>query len=114
MSYDVYLELDVETGQKGDAFTVDCGNYTYNCGPMFYRALKAGGFNGGLSDLDGELAGKMSKFLLKATAHMKNNQKIYKKMNPKNGWGDYESALEFLVKITDECIRRPKCKIRVV
>ena len=44
---------------------------------------------------------------------MEANPEMYKEMNPKNKWGDYKGALEFLSNIYQTCVNNPKCKIKV-
>jgi hypothetical protein len=108
VSYDVNLEID--TGGKHPA-TVgnDDMNYTYNCAPMFRRALGGNGIN----NLHGELASDMLPRLRAAVSHMAENPDIYEPMNPANGWGDYKTALQFLEHILLNAAAHPKATFRV-
>lgn len=107
MSYDVSLAID--TGGDSMRDVVDCGNMTYNVGPMFVRAL--GGK--GLRDLHGFEAWKILPKLKAAVEHMETQPSIYTALELANGWGNYKGALEYLEGIYKECVRNPKCTIRV-
>lgn len=107
MSYDVYLEID--TGGAEPAALGDSLNYTYNCGPMFRLALGRDGIN----SLEGELAGTAIQTLRSGIAEMEDEPGKYKALNPENGWGSYEGALQFLRDILTACVRHPKATIRV-
>lgn len=38
---------------------------------------------------------------------------VYKKYNPKNGWGSYDGFLLFCNKLLEKCIQFPKAKVSV-
>ena len=103
MSYDVSLVIN--TGYE-DRTVVDIGNYTSNVASMWNKAL---GYE--FSELDGENCGNCLDDLRRAVNDMESNPIEYRKMNPANGWGDYEGALDFLDKLKRECARNPKAKI---
>jgi hypothetical protein len=107
MSYDVSLAID--TGAPTLTHVVDCGNYTYNVGTMFRKAL--GGK--GLYDLNGVEAWKVIAKLRLAVDTMRRNRDEYEALNPENGWGNYEGALEYLVGILKECEQHSKCVILI-
>ena len=44
---------------------------------------------------------------------MKKNPEKYKKLNPKNGWGNYEGALKFFEDAYNAMLISPECKIRL-
>ena len=44
---------------------------------------------------------------------MQNKPDEYKLLNPKNGWGDYDGALEFLVDFLVACDQHPKSIVGV-
>lgn len=86
MSYDIHIVktiLDI--------------NYTFNVAPMFQLALGKDGIKQ-LNELNREEAIELLKVGIK---DMKEKPEIYKKLNPKNGWGNYEGALDVLVKILE-------------
>lgn len=103
MSYDIYL--GIHTG-KQMTDVVDIGNHTSNTNAMWFKAL---GYS--LSDLDGRIAGEVISDLRKAIAHMQDNGNEYIVLNPSNGWGTYETALQYLKSILDACINHPLCTI---
>lgn len=109
MSYDVYLAID--TGGPEPHAISDGHNYTYNCGPMFRRALGGGGIN----DLNGKSARELIGHLEAAVSHMRHpdNASEYRAMNPANGWGEHDSAAAFLEAILADCRRHPKATVRV-
>jgi hypothetical protein len=69
-------------------------NYTFNVSPMFRLAL--GG--DGIKQLNNLSRDECIELLQDGIKHMEQNPEIYKKLNPENGWGDYEGALDVLVK----------------
>jgi hypothetical protein len=101
MSYDVYLAKN----EKKEEFIA---NYTYNVSPMYYDAL---GFS--INDLDGMNAKEARLLIINALVRMTEEPDKYKAMNPDNGWGNYEGAMNFLSKILLSCIEHPKRTIRV-
>ncbi|MCK4328297.1 hypothetical protein KAX02_00485 [candidate division WOR-3 bacterium] len=105
MSWSVYLTINTGAEERK---VVDIGNYTYNVSPMYMKAM---GIT--ISDLDGKKCSEVIPILRKGVLHMTENPRIHKAMNPPNGWGKYETALEFLEMIYKECINNPKCKIEV-
>lgn len=107
MSYDFALEID--TGGQMPATVADCGNCTYNVAPMFYKALGEGGIN----KLHGEEAWKVIPKLEHAIEHMEAHAADYRELNPPNGWGNYDGALEYLRGILKACKEHPKCTIRI-
>ena len=88
MSYDI--TLNINTGIE-DYPVADCGNCTYNISPMHKKAM---GFT--LSQLDGKKATEIIPILREGIKNMQDCPAIYKAMNPDNGWGNYEGALEYL------------------
>lgn len=105
MSYDVRLQ--VPTG-NGEFLSTECLNYTWNCAPMFCDVLK-GGING-LHNLTGKKAGEA---LHMAIDLMRADPARYKAMDPKNSWGDYTSALQWLEDILSECKKHPEGIVNV-
>lgn len=101
MSYDVGLYFEAQPGSPEPQ--IDGHNYTYNCGPMFRLALGGDGIN----DLKGMPAPEASKRLAIAIARMMEAPEHFREMNPPNGWGSYEGALMFLVKIKNDCDKWP-------
>jgi hypothetical protein len=106
VSYDVYLEID--TGAECMATVADIGNYTANVSPMWTRALGEP-----LADLHGRTAGGVVEQLDRAIAAMQAAPGEYEAMNPANGWGRFEGALNYLRDLRAACAEHPKTQIRV-
>lgn len=128
MSWDVYLNTEEgecpTCGQNTVTSYVDLGNITFNVSPMYYSAFefaykcihgtayKSADDSGfGLGQLTGMKCSDALPYILVALAHMKQQPDEYKRMNPPNGWGSYESALEFLEKLRDESFKHLDAKI---
>ncbi len=105
MSWDTSLKIF--TGKKMTN-VVCCGNCTYNLGNMFKKAL---GFN--FSDLNGKRAGDVLSKLQLSIKDMRDNPDEYKEYNPDNGWGTYEGAFEYLVRIAEACENHPDATISI-
>lgn len=96
MSYDIYLNIKTGNGYVNVAGNL---NITSNLFMMFNTAF-------GVDDwkmLDGMIATTAIPLIRKAIKNMEDNPEIHKEHNPKNGWGDYYSALNFLRKFLLEC-----------
>ena len=86
-------------------------NYTSNVSGMWHKAL--GGISLGTL-LDPEpVAETLVEPLNRAIGEMMESPEVFRQMNPPNGWGDYEGALEFLVWIRDRCMMWPKARVHV-
>lgn len=107
MSYDMQLVID--TGGQYPAAVTECKSPTYNLGPMF--ALALGGSMRKV--LDGKKAHSVICVLEKATASMKRAPAKYKKLNPPNGWGSYEGALESLCWLLEMCKEHPLATVQI-
>lgn len=81
---------------------------TYNVSPMYTKAM---GIT--ISELHGKVCSDAIPILRRGILEMTENPTQYKKLNPPNDWGSYESALKFLEDIYKGCINNPKCKIEV-
>lgn len=110
MSYDICLEMAVDTGnpEPHRIYPADIGNYTGNVSGMWDDAL---GYR--LADLHGKTAGDHQADLQLAVDDMAFRAGHYQAMNPANGWGSYEGALAYLTKLRDACMDHPKATIRV-
>jgi len=87
---------------------IEVGNHTYNVSPMYSKAM---GIT--ISDLDGKKCNEVLPLLRKGRREMIDNPEIYKKMNPPNGWGSYETAVLFLGDIIIACEKHKDYKIEV-
>ena len=107
MSWDIDLYARTECGQL---VHVDEANYTYNVAPMFFNAL--GG--DGIRQFAGMKAVDAIPILNRGIRKMKENPGRYRAMNPPNGWGDYEGALELLEWMLRKCEQYPSIEITVL
>jgi hypothetical protein len=138
MSYDVSFEID--TG-CGNVVTVAERNHTSNCSGMWAEALDlperpafdADGsprmgyrydrdsgewaeerlMNWGLALLHDSPASEAAGVLARAVERMESDPDKYKQSNPANGWGDYESALDFLRWVAKTASGHPNSVIRI-
>jgi len=112
MSYDVSLTINTGIEQ---ITVVDCGNYTSNVWEMYEHAIPPAkpGERGGLHRLHDMKAGDAIELLQKGILHMKDHKEFYMKFNPKNGWGNYEGAYNFLGNILSKCTIHPACTVEL-
>ena len=118
MSYDISLTID--TGGKYPAHLTEYRSPTYNLEPMFRKALEAGGIDGmrmngeeGKRSLDGMLAQDAIPVLTKALQDMRDKKAEYVELNPPNGWGRYENAVETFELLLQDCENHPKATVMV-
>jgi hypothetical protein len=84
-------------------------NATHNLTPMWSKA----GVYDALYNSAGKLAGEVPTDLQKGLSHMRRNRSVYEALAPENGWGDYETALDFLTIVVAACDTNPDAKIWV-
>lgn len=107
MSYDIWLEIDTGSGEPVTA--VEIGNYTSNVFPMWVDAL-----NGtSLREYRGAPCSEAAGPLADGVKRMEADPDHYRAMNPKNGWGDYQGALDYLRRLAEACAQHPKCTIAI-
>jgi hypothetical protein len=58
-------------------------------------------------------AKQLIKPLTKGLKLLKSDRKKFEKFNPKNGWGSYESLVEFVEKYLESCKENPDAKVSV-
>lgn len=104
MSYDVYLEISTGAGNTADVFD---RNMTSNVAPMWRKA------GADIAEMDGKTAADCAPLLAAAVTAMEIDPAAYRLMDPPNGWGSYETCLDFLVSVRDACVEHPACTIRV-
>lgn len=109
VSYTVYLTVDLGGPDPSRIECDDYLNYTYNVWGMFRLAL------GGdcLNDLDRMDAGAAAERLGPAITAMRADPSTYRAMNPPNGWGDYEGAVQFLERCRATFVMHPRATVRV-
>lgn len=113
MSYDLWLEID--TGGEFNARVFDIGSITWNVGPMFAVSFRAVGIEEmidpdrfGIHALRGRIAGELLPKLEAAVQWLKNHREEMEKLNPSNGWGNYEDALRYVETMVEGCSEHPK------
>ena len=107
MSYDIRLVIN--TGGKYLAAVTECKSPTYNLEPMFALAL-----GGNIREvLHGIKAADAVPLLEKATKAMKRTPAKFKKLNPENGWGTYEGAVNSLCWLLEVCKEHPLATVEI-
>jgi hypothetical protein len=110
MSIDI--DLIIHTG-KDFAVVFEVGNMTHNVQPMWRKAIKTTSDRDmNLCDFNSWVAFNACGILEKALEHMQYNENEYTPLNPSNGWGDYDSAVEYLESFLVACKNHPACIIR--
>jgi hypothetical protein len=111
----VSYDIDLTKTLDGETHTVfELGNYTSNVAPMWGKALQAASGPEWLSDLNGRVVDEdLVATLYAARNHMQNCADEYRAMNPENGWGNYEGALEYLERLLLGCRLHPGAVIYV-
>lgn len=92
MSYDMYI--------SDEEF-----NYTYNVSGMWYSAEPEYGIRTHYG-LTGEEALPVLRGIRE---HMEDNREDLLKLNPENGWGDYDGALQFVTDLINASVRHRDC-----
>jgi hypothetical protein len=103
MSLDITLNALIPA-RIGEVMSENC---THNLAPMWRKA----GVYDALYMSDGRRAGDYLEALKAGLADMEENPAEYKKLNPPNGWGDYEGAIGVLQRITRAFEEYPDGKI---
>lgn len=79
-------------------------NITYNLSPMFYSVYP----KNGIRKIYGMTGKKAVFYLANMRLHMTDNERLMRDMAPKNGWGTYDGAIEFIDSMTIASLRYPK------
>jgi hypothetical protein len=110
LSLDIYLNIDVDTGgPELHEVNLYWRNITHNVSPMWIEA----GVYDALYESNGKQAGEVLDALKAGYFDMITWPLTYQQLDPPNGWGDYEGALEFLRDFMVTCAKHPKAVIRV-
>lgn len=83
--------------------TLYSGNITGNLVPMWYVAH----VYDALYESGDKTAKDILPILKSGLKMMLKNPDKFKKLNPDNGWGDYETAVEFLEEVITACEKNP-------
>lgn len=94
MSWNFRMYIERDNGEKlyND---LDIG-YTYNVSPMYYRALP---LRDGIKTIDGMSGEEAETPIYIGLLELLSEPEEYKHLNPENGWGDYEGAIDVLLKL---------------
>jgi hypothetical protein len=102
------MSWDVSLKDENDNTITTLGNYTYNVSLMYEKAMGLS-----FSELHGIPTTQAVFILTKAINEMISNKDEYIKLNPVNGWGNYEGALRFLEDILKRCKENYKSYIDI-
>lgn len=109
MSVDVYLYFELNTGREIREVEAFTANYTHNVSDMWRKA----GCYDAIYRGEGKLAKDILPALEQGYANMSSNMGAYAELNPKNGWGDCESALVWLGEYIEACRNNPMAHVHV-
>ena len=126
MSYGINLYIDTGS-EDGHAEVEECGGTTSNVGPMFRLAMPAresmpGRYWGtgepqpgtaGVPGLSGMTCSDAIPVLDEGIKYFEDHKEELEKLNPENGWGNYEGALRVLRNLRTGCARHPRAYIGV-
>lgn len=100
------LDFSLLKVQPSEVFSV---NYTHNVSEMWDLA----GIYDDLYNSDGKLAKDIVGNLIFGLKKMLDNPDKFKKLNPENGWGDYDGAVKVLNEIISACNEYPDAEISI-
>lgn len=106
MSYDISLTINTGVEEKD---VVEIGNYTSNIGKMYCDAFNVQDWK----FINGKVCKDALPYVKNACKNMRRSPDRYKKMEPSNGWGTYEGALEYLEHLQKGCEENPDCTVRI-
>ena len=78
-------------------------NYTYNVAPMWYAAIP----DAGIRTHYGMTGRQALRPLRHIREYMEDHRDDLVKLNPDNGWGDYDGALQFVTDLIGASLRNP-------
>ena len=110
MSYSIHLTVDAGGPEKVYVYHEKWGthySYTYNIRPMLVLAGCT------FQQIDGKSAAEASTMLERALNVMRNNPDDFRKLNPKNGCGDFDSFRVSLEELLTWMLRYPKATVEV-
>jgi hypothetical protein len=113
MSLDIGLMLQVEADPMG----VACRGYLYpysaNCTHNLSAMWNKAGCWGALYESEGRQAWQILEALEQAIEDLRAKPLEYEALNPKNGWGCYAEALQWIEKLAEACRLYPHATIWV-
>lgn len=113
MSLDFYLNtrsVCPHCGKPiGDSIEVWSSDITHNVLPMWRLA----GCDKALYESEGKQAAEILPDLERGLAAMREEPDRFHDLNPSNGWGTYEGAVEWLANLIDVCAAHPNAVVHV-
>ena len=106
MSWDIWLAVEVDGKEVEIA---DGEGYTHNCNNM----VRAAGFVEWPYEVDGMTSREFCEKLDAALQALRANPAWFRRMNPENGWGDYDGLVRILDRVLDSFDRFPSATVRV-
>jgi len=107
VSLDFYLQyIDEDTFETSEIYS---RNITHNLTGMWNKA----GIYDSLYNSHRMRPKEIIGLLRSGLAHMEDNPAEYRLLEPENGWGSYENALEFLRDVIAICSRYPNATIGI-
>lgn len=106
MSYDINLKIN--TGKEMST-VFEVGNLTYNVRAMLDKAFNVEDWK----VLHGQLAGTATQQIKNAIYIMEKEPDEFRALNPKNGWGNYESTVAYLKILLTGCETHPLTTIEI-
>ena len=100
------MSLDVTLVMKTPVFSA---NITHNLALM----AKQAGIYEALWGAEGVRAEDLAHKLDRAIDKLKKDPEYFKKFSPQNGWGSYETLLEFLEQYLEACLKNPDAEVEV-
>lgn len=77
--------------------------YTYNVSKMWYACYP----DNGIREIYGMTGRQAAPVLFKLAGYMQDNKSKLLEFEPKNGWGSFDGAYEFVLKLLDSSLRQP-------
>lgn len=112
MSYSINLSIKVNVGNSNHEFLMmGDWNCTYNLSEMLYDKNVFG--QKGIWKLDKKKSKSGIKILTKAINGLQKNPSKFRKLNPSNGWGDYDGLVKLLKTMKNTWVKYPKLKCSV-
>ena len=78
-------------------------NYTYNVSKMWYSCYP----DKGIREIYGKTGRDAAPILFKLAEYMQDNKDKLLEFEPENGWGSFDGAYEFVLKLLDSSLRQP-------
>ena len=107
------MSLDFVIFEKGEStkrtYDLFSRNYTHNVTPMW----KLANIYDELYNSNGKQPEEVIEKLKKGLEDMQKHPEKYVPLNPLNGWGDYNGAIEFLEEVIKACENNPESEIYI-